>query len=72
MMGNLQFLGQLKEVDTTKIPRETAVKARDMLADLTVEQVKCVCSACCGIHEWNQWAIKAVLDSADSSDTTQR
>ena len=61
------ILKQLHEIDETKIPKETAVKARDMLADVTVEKVKQVSQACQSFHQWNQDTIRAVLGSADDS-----
>ena len=67
MLGDASFLKQLLEIDATKIPKETAVKARDMLRDVTSEKVKNVSNACYGIHEWNQNTIRAVLGSAEDS-----
>ena len=61
------ILKQLHEIDVTKIPKETAVKARDMLVDVTVEKVKKVSQACQSFHQWNQDTIRAVLGSADDS-----
>ena len=67
MLGDTNFLKQLHEIDATKIPKETAVKARDMLVDVTSEKVKNVSQACYGIHQWNQNTIRAVLGSAEDS-----
>ena len=61
------FLKMLKEVDATKISKETATKARHMLADVTGDQVKQVSQACHGFHLWNQRTIQTVLGSADTS-----
>ena len=67
MLGDASFLKQLHEIDVTKIPKETAVKARDRLADVTSEKVKNVSQACHSIHQWNQNTIRAVLESAEDS-----
>ena len=66
MLADATILKQLREVDTTKITKETASKAKDMLGDANGDQVKKVSLACYGIHEWNVGIIQAVLDGGES------
>ena len=69
MLGDASFLKQLHEIDATKTPKETAEKARDMLVDVTSEKVKNVSQACHSIHQWNLDTIRAVLGSAEDSES---
>ena len=69
MLGDASFLKQLHEIDATKIPKETAVRARAMLVDVTSEKVKNVSQACHSIHQWNLDTIRGVLGSAEDSES---